>query len=82
MKPIGNGLVEITGEKQSMDNGWFCMDLMLFLCGEEDKSWEHQHGIFLRAKNGDCPYKDKCPRYARTMEKYGRQPTKLKLFEI
>lgn len=41
--PIGNGLVEITGEKKAMDKGWFCMDLMFFLRGTD---WETFHSAF------------------------------------
>ena len=64
--PKGNGLVEITGENKSMDKGWFCMDLMGFLRGVD---WD----AFQQAKSGNCPFKDKCKRYERTVKKRGHQ---------
>lgn len=68
--PKGNGLVEITGENKSMDKGWFCMDLMGFLRGTD---WETFHSAYQQAKSGNCPFKDKCKRYERTVKKRGHQ---------
>ena len=68
--PKGNGLVEITGENKAMDKGWFCMDLMEFLRGVD---WDTFHSTFQQAKSGNCPYKDKCKRYERTVKKKGHQ---------
>ena len=62
---IGNGLVEITGEK-TMDKGWFCLDLMGFL---RDVDWETFHSAFQQAKSGNCPFKNKCKRYEQTLIK-------------
>ena len=59
--PKGNGLVEITGENKSMDKGWFCMD------------WDTFHSAYQQAKSGNCPFKDKCKRYERTVKKRGHQ---------
>lgn len=78
-KPQNNGLVELIDE-QGMDGSWNCMDFHLFAFREEDKSWEASHARFLAAKSGNCPYKDICPRYARTMAKRNNQPIQLKLF--
>lgn len=70
--PKGNGLVEIVGENKAMDKGWFCMDLMGFLRGVD---WDTFHSAFQQAKLGNCPYKDKCKRYERTVRKRGHQLT-------
>ena len=74
-KPKGNGLVEITGENKAMDKGWFCMDLMGFLRGTD---WETFHSAFQQAKAGNCPFKDKCNRFASTVKKRDHQ---LSLFQ-
>lgn len=77
--PKGNGLVEITGENKAMDKGWFCMDLMGFLRENEScADWETFHSAIQQAKSGNCPYKDKCKRYERTIKKTGHQ---LNLFQ-
>ena len=79
-RPKGNGLVEITGENRQQDSGWFCMDLVRFLSDEENTTGDYWHQRFLEAKSGNCAYKDKCPRYARTIEKHGKRPVLLNLF--
>lgn len=79
-KPQNNGLVEFIDDKQGMDGSWNCMDFHLFAFQENDKSWEASHARFLAAKSGNCPYKDICPRYARTIAKRNNQPIQLKLF--
>lgn len=80
-RPQNNGLVELVDERQGLDNrGWNCMDFWLFSGDEEDKSWEASHARFLAAKNGNCPYKKICPRYARTMKKRKKQPVQQTLF--
>lgn len=78
--PKGNGLVEITGENSQQDKGWFCMDLVRFLTDEENSDSDFWHQRFVEAKAGNCAYKDKCPRYARTAEKHGEHPVQLNLF--
>lgn len=68
--PVGNGLVEITGEKSS-DRGFFCMKLIGYITEEMDaigdRSWEFWHGRFHAAETGSCPYRHKCPKYAATV---------------
>lgn len=78
--PKGNGLVEITGENKQQDKGWFCMDLVRFLTDEENVDGDFWHQRFVEAKAGNCAYKDKCPRYARTAKKHGERPVQLNLF--
>lgn len=78
--PAGNGLVEIFGEKTN-ERGFFCMKLVGYL-NEEAKMGTPEYAElwdirFAEAKAGRCAYKDKCPIYARTKEKYGRKPVQL-----
>lgn len=81
-RPKSNGIVELVDEKTSIDNrAWNCMDFWLLSGKEEDKSWEASHARFMAAKSGNCPYKDICQRYARTMAKRNKQPFQLKLFK-
>lgn len=68
--PKGNGLVEITGENKAMDKDWFCMDLMGFLRGAD---WDTFHSAFQQAKSGNCPFREECKRYERTVKKRGHQ---------
>lgn len=70
-RPQNNGLVEFMDEKRVDDKAWNCMDFWLFSGDEEDRSWEASHARFIAARSGKCPYKDKCPRYKRTIEKRG-----------
>lgn len=57
------------------------MDLVGFMFGDETtKDWDVWHEKFTQAKNGRCPYRDRCSRYARTMAKLGRQPHQLTIF--
>ena len=80
-RPKSNGIVELVDEKTSMDNSsWNCMDFWIFSGNEEDKSWEASHARFMAAKSGNCPYKDICQRYAKTIEKRNKQPSQLSLF--
>lgn len=79
-RPHSNGLVELVDEK-SNDKGFFCMDLVGFMFGDETtKTWEGWHKNFMQAKADNCPYRDRCPRYARTVAKRGTRPVQLKLF--
>ena len=67
---MSNGLVELIDETSNLDNSsWNCMDFWLFSGNEEDKSWGASHDRFLAAKSGNCPYKDRCQRYAKTIAK-------------
>ena len=80
-KPQNNGLVEFVDEKQSMDNhSWNCMDFWIFAGEETDKSWDASHARFNAAKSGNCPYKEICTRYAKTIAKRNKQPVQLSLF--
>lgn len=79
-RPQSNGVVELVDERSGMDGSWNCMDFHLFSFDEEDKSWEAFHTRFLQAKSGNCPYQDKCLRYARTMAKRNNEPIQLKFF--
>lgn len=69
MKPKGNGIVELVDEKNDSDGAsWNCMDFWTFSGDEYDKSWEASHARFLQAQSGNCPYRDKCKRYERTIK--------------
>ena len=80
MKPKGNGLVEITGER-IVEHGFFCIKLVTFLNEEAEMGTEQYAQLweqrFDEAKAGKCAYSEKCPIYARTIQKHGIQ---LKLF--
>ena len=80
-RPQNNGLVEFIDDKPAMDGSWNCMDLIGFMFDDETtKAWEIWHEKFTRAKAGNCPYRNKCRRYARTMAKRSNEPTQLTLF--
>lgn len=80
MKPKGNGLVEIAGER-TVEHGFFCIKLVKFLNEEAEMGTEQYAQLweqrFDEAKSGQCAYSEKCPIYARTIKKNGLQ---LKLF--
>lgn len=79
-RPQSNGIVELVDEKID-GKGFFCMDLVEFMFGDETtKDWEIWLEKFTQAKNGECPYRDRCKRYVRTMAKRNNQPIQLKLF--
>ncbi|MCM1093776.1 MAG: hypothetical protein NC421_07470 [Lachnospiraceae bacterium] len=71
--PEGNGLVSINGKPQK-ERGFFCMQLVAYLDEEAEMGTEFYevlwHERFEAAKRGECPYRDKCPIYKRTVEKY------------
>ena len=76
-RPQSNGLVELVDEKTDA-TGFFCMDLVGFMSDDETtKVWEVWHEKFTLAKNGNCPYRDRCLRYASTLKK---RPVQLSLF--
>ncbi len=66
------GLTEIQGEGNLDSSSWFCMDLVVFLTGSD---WETFHSSFQNARSGNCPFRDTCERYKRTVSKRGRQLT-------
>lgn len=79
-RPQNNGLVEFVDEKID-SKGFFCMDLIGFMFEDETtKAWEVWHKKFTQAKTGNCPYRNRCPRYARTMAKTQHEPIQLTLF--
>ena len=82
-RPQSNGLIELHDAK--LDSKVFmCFDLLDFLHDDEDTkggdNWDAWHEKFMQAKNGNCPYRDRCQRYARTIEKRNKQPVQLTLF--
>ena len=80
-RPKGNGLVELVDDNVYRGRGFFCMDLVSLMWNDEAvKGWEEWHKRFIQAKAGECPYRDRCKRYSRTMEKQGRRPVQLNLF--
>lgn len=79
-RPQNNGLVEFVDEKID-GKSFFCMDLVGFMFNDETtKVWETWHDKFTQAKSGNCPYRDKCTRYTRTMEQHKGEPRQLTLF--
>lgn len=79
--PTGNGLVEIFGEK-TKERGFFCMKLVGYIIEDEETfqtPLDYYDQQFAQARSGNCPYKDKCPIYARTIAKHGKKPVQLYL---
>lgn len=82
MKPKSNGLVELVDEKPGKEHGFFCIDLVSFMWDDASvKGWDAWHGRFVQAQAGRCAYRDRCPRYKRTMEKQKRKGIQLELFD-
>ena len=80
-RPKGNGLVELIDDNADRGRGFFCMDLVSLMCNDEAvKGWEEWHKRFIQAKAGECPYRDRCQRYSRTMESRARRLVQLNLF--
>ena len=86
-RPKENGLVELHDKKLD-SKAFMCFDLLNFLHDDEDTkggdNWEDNFDAwlekFMQAKNGSCPYRDKCVRYAQTMERHKGEPRQLTLF--
>lgn len=79
-RPQNNGLVEFVDEKID-GKSFFCMDLVGFMFNDETtKDWNVWHEKFTQAKNGECPYRDRCKRHERTMARINKQPLQLTLF--
>ena len=79
-RPQNNGLVEFVDDKTE-GKGFFCMELVSLMFDDETtKGWEVWHEKFAQAKAGNCPYRNKCRRYARTMAKRKNEPVQLTLF--
>lgn len=75
MRPQGNGIVELHDTKQK-DRGFCCMKLITFLTEDSVTEWEQWHGAHLQAAAGQCPYTDRCPIHARSVEKILNDPRK------
>lgn len=56
-------------EEPTKEKTFFCIRLVGYImrdgCSYED--------VFNKARDGECPYKDECEIYKRTIEKRGRQ---------
>lgn len=76
MRPQSTGIVELHDAKQK-ERGFFCMKLIDFLNTEAEFGTEQYADLweerFTAAKQGKCAYKDRCPVYARTIEKNPQQ---------
>lgn len=68
-RPISSGIVSIHDEKEA-DSGFGCMKLIEFLTDEGVTDWDDWHYRHNQAARGECHYKDKCPIYAKTANKY------------
>ncbi len=68
MRPKGNGLIQLHDEKQE-ERGFNCMKLIIYLTEDGVKEWDEWHGAHLQAAAGQCPYTDRCPIHARSVEK-------------
>lgn len=80
-RPKGNGIVEFIDDNADRGRGFFCMDLVMHMWKDEAvKGWNEWHDRFVRAEVGECPYRDRCKRYSRTMESRARRPVQLNLF--
>lgn len=82
-RPQSNGLVELHDKKLD-SKAFMCFDLLDFLHNDEETRGEENrdawHEKFIQAKSGNCPYRDRCSRYARTIAKRGKQSIQLTLF--
>lgn len=69
---------DLINSDKKVDKG-MCMDFMAFMYNEPNKK-----DVFFEywnmAKSGQCPYKSKCPRYARTLAKHPTYSRQLDLF--
>lgn len=81
MTPESNGLVTIATAKQPKERGFNCMKLIGFLTEDSVYEWEQWHGAHIQAFAGQCPYREQCDIYARTIEVHGRKPLQLSLFD-
>ena len=78
-----NGLIELHDAKLD-SKAFMCFDLLDFLHKDETtggyENWDAWHEKFTQAKSGNCLYRDRCQRYARTIEKRNKQSVQLTLF--
>lgn len=74
-RPKGNGLVELIDDNADRGRGFFCMDIVMHMWKDEAvRGWDERHDRFVRAEAGECPYRDRCQRYSRTMESRAHDP--------
>lgn len=79
-RPQSNGLVELHDAKLD-SKAFMCFDLIDFLHNDETaKVWEIWNEKFTQAKAGNCPYRERCKRYARTIAKRDKKTYQLELF--
>lgn len=76
MKPQGNGLVELHDSKERES---ICFDLMGFITDEAESGGflyteKHQNlwdERLAQMKAKECAYRDRCPRYMKSVKKIG-----------
>ena len=63
---------DIITESPVMGGEKFCMDLVKFLTDNPEYDWGES---FAAMNRGECPFKDRCDRYERTMhmKRHGKQ---------
>lgn len=75
MRPQETGIVELHDTKQK-EHGFGCMKLIAFLTEDRVTDWEHWHGAHIQAASGQCPYTDRCPIHARSVDRVLNDPRK------
>lgn len=69
VQPLSNGLVEInTG--RTYEKSFGCMKLIEFLTKDGITDWDQWHYRHNQAERGECHYKDRCPIYEKTANKF------------
>ena len=79
MKPRDTGIVELHDSKQK-ERGFSCMKLIEYLTEDGVTEWEQWHSAHLQAAAGECPYREHCSIYARTIQTHPPKPQQLRLF--
>lgn len=70
---------DLINNDKKIGRGGMCFDFLKFIDDEpniKDVFFEYWN----MAKSGQCPYKSKCPRYARTLAKHPTYSRQLDLF--
>ena len=81
MRPVSNGLVELIDDKPDKNSGFFCMNLVVLMWNDEHvNGWDEWHGRFEQARAGQCPYRDRCQRYEKTIRGLNNSTVQLNLF--
>ncbi len=68
-RPVSNGLFEVNGEK-SDERSFGCMKLIEFMTQEGITDWDEWHYRNNQAARGECHYREKCPIYSKTANKF------------